>query len=376
MKQKAVKKKKRKQVSLLHKAGIFAAVFLGVVLLFALLSGAAWLLLKTQGKASFARKQEAVPEQMAAGMDEQISENDADKEEPLEAGAIRYQGKTYVYKEDVLTFLCMGIDKSGEVKASANLFKGGQADAIFLVVLDNVDKKIRLIGIHRNTMTEMDVFDQNGLYAGKELAQIALAHAYGEGTQSSCENTVKAVSDLFYGLPIHGYCSLNMDVMVPLNDAVGGVDVVIPGSAAGANYGKNGKVYDTGWKEGDQVHLTGDDVYAFVRYRDWNQTNSAGDRMERQKQYLNAFITQARAAMQKDMTLPLKLYNLVTPYMVTDITAEEAVYLAGEALSYQFSKEDICSLAGKVTMGEQFEEFYVDDTALYELILEIFYEEE
>ncbi len=32
-------------------------------------------------------------------------------------------------------------------------------------------------------------------------------------------------------------------------------------------------------------------------------------------------------------------------------------------------------LKGETVQGEEFEEFYVDETALYELILETFYEE-
>ena len=61
--------------------------------------------------------------------------------------------------------------------------------------------------------------------------------------------------------------------------------------------------------------------------------------------------------------------------MVTNVTADEAVYLAGEALSYQFSEDSIYSMEGTVEMGEQFEEFYPDETALYEMVLDVFYEE-
>ena len=55
--------------------------------------------------------------------------------------------------------------------------------------------------------------------------------------------------------------------------------------------------------------------------------------------------------------------------------ADEAVYLAGQALSYSFDENDIYTMEGHVEMGEVFEEFYQDDTALYELILKIFYDE-
>ena len=87
------------------------------------------------------------------------------------------------------------------------------------------------------------------------------------------------------------------------------------------------------------------------------------------------FILQAKEAMKQDMTLPLQLYTQITPYMVTDVTADEAVYLAGQALSYSFGDDDFYSMTGTVKMGEKFEEFYPDETALYELVLDVFYEE-
>ena len=62
--------------------------------------------------------------------------------------------------------------------------------------------------------------------------------------------------------------------------------------------------------------------------------------------------------------------------MVTDISVSEAVYLATQAVSYTFARENLYSLRGEIRMGEQFEEFYPDETALYELILQVFYEEE
>lgn len=354
-------KRKKRKLSLAGKIGIFFLVLLGVLLLLALLAIGSYFWLNSQGKSRFAKKQEAMPEQM---QQEVVPEEEGGGQ--LEAGSIRYNGKTYAYKQDILTFLCMGIDKKGEVKASSNLFKGGQSDALFLAVLDPGENEIRVIGVNRDTMTEIKTYDKNGLYAGKEIAQIALAHAYGEGLEESCENTVEAVSNLFYGLPIHGYCALNMSVVSTINDAVGGVDVVIPESAAGLK---------KGWEAGTQVHLEGESAYTFIHYRDTKQAQSAEARLERQKLYLKNFIGQAKSAMKQDMTLPLKLYTQITPYMVTDITADEAVYLAGQALSYSFEERDIYSMEGRVEMGETFEEFYPDETALYELILQVFYEE-
>ena len=49
----------------------------------------------------------------------------------------------------------------------------------------------------------------------------------------------EAVSELFYGLPIHGYCALSMNNIADLNDAVGGVTVTVPEELAAAS-GMNG----------------------------------------------------------------------------------------------------------------------------------------
>ena len=337
----------------------FAAQIAAGVLLFLLLAGVcAYAWMEYAGRAELKKKQEALPEGMIleeTSAAEELPE-DAEGQEPLKDGMLRYQGKTYAYKEDVMTFLCMGIDKSGEAKASEDLHRGGQADALFLAVMDPGEKKISVIGVNRDTMAELFVYDEEGNYLGREIGQIALQHAYGDGMEESCERTVEAVSNLFYGIPIHGYFAMNMDVIIPLNEAVGGVDVVIG--------------------EGDEkVHLEGQEAYSFVRNRDMYAPHSAEQRLERQKQYLEAFALQAKKAVAQDLTLPAKLYAEILPYMVTDISASEAVYLATQAVSYTFGQEDLYSLQGEIRMGEQFEEFYPDETALYELILQVFYEE-
>lgn len=344
------------------------AAVAGIFLLAGATALAALGILDHQGKKRLAQKQEAVPESMNFSAS-------LDGSEIPGTGQLRYQGKTYTYQNDRMTFLIMGIDKTGKMESSEDLYAGGQADALFLAVLDPQERSISVIGINRDAMTEISVYDRNGLYAGKETAQIALAHAYGDGMEKSCENTVEAVSQLFYGLPIHGYCALNMEVVGLLNDAVGGVDVIIPESAAGADMEIDGERHKTGWVTGQEVHLMGDDAYTFIRYRDTQQAQSAEARLERQKTYLRAFLSRAVGAVKQDLALPLTLYQAITPYMVTDITAQEAVHIAKEAVSYSFSEEDFHSLQGEVRMGEVFEEFYPDETALYELILDIFYEE-
>ena len=279
-------------------------------------------------------------------------------------GDVRYEGVHYRYNDDVLTFLFLGIDKNTEVKAVKNGIDGGQSDAIFLLVLNPHTMEAAIISVPRDTMTEIDVYSKQGIYMGTATAQITLQHGYGDGAQLSCERSMNAVSKLFYNLPIHGYCAINMGAIPLINDAVGGVELVALEDVKGTNIKKDQK-----------VHLKGQDAYKYLQSRDTNANESAVGRLERQKQYLSVYAATAMDAMKKDITLPVTLYNTISKYMVTDISIDEVSYLTTQAGSYSFNNENIYTLQGEVVKGETYEEFYFDETALYELILEVFYEE-
>lgn len=280
-------------------------------------------------------------------------------------GWVRHNGRIYEYKEDILTFLVMGIDKAGEVEESAKAYDGGQADAIFLAVLDPSDKSIRVIAINRDTMTDVQMIDENGVVSTIR-AQIATQHGFGDGLQESCELTKDAVSNLFYELPIHGYVSINMEAIGDLNDAVGGVELTVPEDLTEIS---------PKWIKGAVVNLKGDEAFWYVKYRDITVFESNRGRLARQKQYLTAFAEKAIEATEKDLTFPVELYNRLSKYMVTDITADEVAYLTAQMMGYHFSQDAIYTLEGTTLMGKRHEEFYYDEAALKDLMIQIFYEE-
>lgn len=286
------------------------------------------------------------------------------EEDDWEEGDVRYQGVHYRYNSDILTFLFMGIDKESEVKAVKSGIDGGQSDALFLVVLDPHKEKASVIGINRNTMTDIDVYSKTGSYMGTTKGQLCLQHGYGDGAKLSCERSQFAVSRLFYNLPIHGYCSINMGAIPLLNDAVGGVEVTVLEDVPG-----------TSLKKGQTVTLKGQQARQYVQNRDMYSDGSSDRRFERQKQYLSAYAATAIEKMKQDLTFPVKLYTTVSKYMVTDISIDEVSYLAAQASEYQFGSDAVYSVEGETKLGEKFEEFYPDETALYELILQVFYEE-
>ena len=142
-------------------------------------------------------------------------------------GWVKYHDTIYEYNEDIMTFLVMGIDKDSDAVKVAEGTDGGQADALFLVVMNPQDKSIKIIGINRNTMTDIDLYDEEGAYITTTKAQIAVQHGFGDGMEESCEYQCRAVANLFYNLPIHGYAAVNMSAIPTINDAVGGIKVTV-----------------------------------------------------------------------------------------------------------------------------------------------------
>ena len=288
-------------------------------------------------------------------------------------GWLQYEGRVYEYNDDIMTFLIMGIDKNGEVENSQGATDGGQADALFLVVADRRKKEIRLVGINRDTMVDINAYGAYGEgMDGSAKAQIAVQHGFGDGRELSCELTRDAVSELFFNLPIHGYAAVNMDAIPVINDAVGGVTLEVLEDIDTDKYGKSiGKV----WYEGEEIHLQGMEAYYYVRWRDRERFESARLRLARQKQYLEAFLEKARSETKKNITLPVRLYGDLSKYMVTDISVDETAYLAGELIGYTMDPGGIYTLSGETVRGDTFEKFYPDEEALKALMIAVFYRE-
>lgn len=85
---------------------------------------------------------------------------------------------------------------------------------------------------------------------------------------------------------------------------------------------------------------------------------------------------QAVQAVKNDATLPVSLYQSLTDEMVTDIGLDETVYFVTQVLSMSLDESGIMMLKSDAVQGSVYDEIYVDDDALYELILNIFYTEE
>lgn len=279
--------------------------------------------------------------------------------------SVIYDGKEYVYNDHLSNFLLLGVDKQEKEDTSAGQADAGQADAIYLLSFDRAENTVRTITIPRDTMTQIETFGPGGKSLGKSVDHISLSYSFGDGEHESCRLTKEAVSNLFYGLPIQGYCSISMDALPVLTESVGTLTVTVPNSSLEEVYPE--------FQEGSQVTLTPENTEAFVRYRDTKESQSALPRMERQQEFIRAFSEAAKKKFSEDSGYASDLYTSLEPYMVTSMSSDEFVKLAQSAASGR--TEEGWTVPGEGTEGKSYDEYQVDDDALYEKIIETFYEE-
>lgn len=361
------KRKRKRILKGKNKKYLALKIFLGILIaILALTAGVAgaYYYLRTSGKAGLRQNAKtSVPDLTKS---DTLVKSDEIQEE-YDPTVFRYDGVEYKYNSNIITILCMGIDKeTEEIELQDISGEAGQADSIFLLVLDPTENKVKIISVSRDTMTEIMNYDVTGKEVGESINHLGLAYAYGDGGEKSCELMVDAVSNLFYDLPIHGYVSMLMSAIGPLNDAVGGVTVTVPQDLSD----KDPALY-----EGATVTLMGDQAEIFVRTRDTETEGSNNLRMERQKMYALSFINTAKTALKETPSLTIDLYKQFSEQMVTNIELDNAVYLASEIAGMEFDLDDILTLDGNVKQGAVYEEFYVDDEALLQLVLDTFYTE-
>lgn len=282
---------------------------------------------------------------------------------------VKYKGKTYARNENIISALIMGIDRSDFDEEGRVIGTNGQADTLVLAVLDTDSGKVTLLNISRDSMVDVDLYNVDDEYVDTEEMQICLAYSYGDGKDESCINTVKSVSRLFYGMPIDAYAAINLNAISVLNDALGGVEVEVLEDLTRI---------DPALQEGAQVLLLGQQAMSYVRSRESGEgapVDANNARMARQKQYITRLLNKALHQIRRNPSVTLSLYQAMNEYMVTDVNAARATYLASLAVNGNFEAQNIRTVPGTVTMGEEYAEYHVDDEALYEIILDVFYTE-
>ncbi len=234
-----------------------------------------------------------------------------------------------------------------------------------LLVVDDAQKACKGMLLNRDTMTDIPVVGLKGELAGTKVAQLALAHTYGSGLNDSCEYTAEAVSDLLFGTKIDHYAALSMDCIGILNDQVGGVTVRMPADLSRL---------DPAMKDGAELTLNAAQAELFVRARHGLEEATNLSRMERQQIFLNAWKQAALPRAQADAEFALELAMNLSDYLVSDMTVNQLSAFADSLISY--ADQGTRETSGRSVAGEEYMEYYVDEAALKDQVVALFYEED
>ena len=128
-----------------HKAVI--AAFLVVIILAGSLTGG-FFYLRVRGEKNLKTEVPETAEQAPA--------------EKREGLYVTYNGKEYKYNENIINFLCLGIDKDVPIDEERQGGIEGFADAILLVSVDVEDGVVQLLAIPRDSIVPVKVMDSDG----------------------------------------------------------------------------------------------------------------------------------------------------------------------------------------------------------------------
>lgn len=276
---------------------------------------------------------------------------------------IMYNGRAYRYNNRVTAILYAGIDSEGPLEATGAYTAAPRADSISLIVLDELDEKITIIALNRDTMTGIHKFTVDGKDRGVYTDHLSLSFAYGDGGEASCKNLCQAVSDLLFGIPISGYVVSNRASLPLLGDLIGPVEVVVP----------NSDLADLGFEEGSTITIDSSNLLTFVRTRDIESDLSNVGRMKRQQAYIDAAIDKILSLLTEDANTAWDFMQQAEEYVVTDITRSRYLNLVKILKNTRYSADNYYTPDGEQIVGTSYDEFYPDMETLHEKVIELFY---
>ena len=282
--------------------------------------------------------------------------------EVLDSYTVRYNDKLYRYNDQIVTLLLLGVDQEEPDVTEGSVDSDVYADVVLLAA---IDMKVSFYTISRDTMCDFTIPDTQTGGTVNVTGQLALTFSYGDGGKTSCEMTKNAVSQILFDLPIYSCSALYIKGLGPLNDAVGGVTVTV---LEDLRYGYSSM------RLGEEVTLNADMAERYIRTREYTAEGNL-KRMERQKQYFKALLSQVLTIMRQDYTKVLDVYDAVKDDVITDLSVGDILYLASKAVNMDISG-DIQSVPGEVTLSsDNYVEYIIDKNALTDIIMSIYYEE-
>lgn len=280
-----------------------------------------------------------------------------------ENGALLYKGVRYVHRAGLETYLILGVDRTESQIASG--VGNGQSDVLLLLVIEPRESRYRVLQINRDLVSQIAVLSPSGYVSSTMFKPICLAHAYASTPEQGCENTVNAVRYLLQDEPIDGYICMNLESIGALNDAVGGVTVTIRGDLTGA---------DPSFTDGATVTLNAETAERFVRARMNVGESDNRNRLERQKEYMRAWLDTSRTMTRQDSQFAMRLLQRLEPLLTTNLTEKRLSSIASDAGKYE--NGGFLTIDGEYRVVDSFHYCYAYEESLMETVIELFYQAE
>ena len=275
---------------------------------------------------------------------------------------VNYNGSKYRYNNRITTILLAGLDSEGALETYPKYSQAPRADSNTLIVIDTQNKKLTMIGLDRNTITEYKKYGPDGKDFGYFNDFLCLAYTCGDGGQVSCENLREAVSKLLYDIPVNRYIIANRSTLEGFAELVGPVEVEVPNDDLAPDF-----------MAGTTVTIDKDNIEKFVRYRDTGKDFTNEGRMERQKAYLTAAANQLMKTLTENPQESWEKIGSMNSYIQTDITKSQYLDIINDLEKVDFGEVEYIIPEGRLSSENTFDEFYPDEEKMLDLVVDTFY---
>lgn len=231
-----------------------------------------------------------------------------------------------------LNFLMVGIDRSSQKEGDDLNDAGvddGNTDMILYVHFNNETGEMKMLQIPRDTMVTTDR-NVSGNYRINNIAKTQAADSNSMNMAALCTQ----VSNM-YQLPIDGYMTIRLEMLVQLVDTFGGIELYVP-----QEMDYKGSHLDQGYQT-----LNGDACEFLLRTRHIYNNGDIG-RLNMQRQFYSALFRRLKSI--GNIWDVAKLTPAVLNYMETSLSASQLVSFAVSMLKIDSSKIMICQMPIKM----------------------------
>ena len=231
-----------------------------------------------------------------------------------------------------LNFLMVGIDRSSQKEGDDLNDAGvddGNTDMILYVHFNNETGEMKMLQIPRDTMVTTDR-SVSGNYRINNIAKTQAADSNSMNMAALCTQ----VSNM-YQLPIDGYMTIRLEMLVQLVDTFGGIELYVP-----QEMDYKGSHLDQGYQT-----LNGDACEFLLRTRHIYPNGDIG-RLNMQRQFYAALFRKLKSI--GNIWDVARLTPAVLNYMETSLSASQLASFAVSMLKIDSSKIMICQMPIKM----------------------------